>query len=99
MAFGPEAWLIVVAAGTIGVAGMLLTLAASVRRGCAIIDLELRVRNLQAEQRQRMIERGLIEPTEGEIIEVGEVDEIIEVEPIDEETGSTEDAVARSQAA
>jgi hypothetical protein len=98
MAFGPEAWLIVFAAGAIGIGGMLLSLASAVRRGSALIDLEVRVRQLQAEQRQRMIERGLIEPDEGEVIEVGEVDKIIEVEPI-AEPDPARDAVARSQAA
>ncbi len=85
MSIGPEAWLVVFAAAAIGIAGMLLTLAAAIRRNMAIIDLEVRVRHLRAEQRQRMIERGLIEPEEGEVIEVDAVDDLLEVEPIEDQ--------------
>ena len=85
MSFGAEAWLVVIAAAALGIAGMLLTLAAAIRRSMAVMDLEVRVRHLRAEQRLRMIERGLIEPEEGEVIEVDEIDEALEVEPIEDQ--------------
>lgn len=75
MTLGPEAWLLVVAVAILGVGGTLLTMAAAIRRGVSIIELEFRIRELRAEHRQRMIERGLVEPDDGEVIEVDVVDD------------------------
>ncbi len=58
---------------------MLLTMAAAIRHGVRVVELEHRVKHLRAQQRQNLIERGLIEPDDGEVIEV---EEVIDDEPI-----------------
>ncbi|MFI4917563.1 MAG: hypothetical protein ACIAS6_13795 [Phycisphaerales bacterium JB060] len=83
---GQEAWMLVVAISALGIGGMLLTMAAAIRRGVAVADLEVRVKQLRAEQRQRMIERGLIEPDEGDIAEA----EVIEAIPVDDDEPEAE---------
>ncbi len=87
-----EAWMLVAAAATVGTGGMLLTLAAAVRRGVELADLEVRVRQLQAEQRRRLIERGLVEADEVEA-------DVIEVEPVEDAPEPAEEVAVRRQAA
>jgi hypothetical protein len=72
-------------------------MAASIRHGVRVAHLEARVKAVRAEQRRVLIQRGLIEPNEDEIVEVDIIDddEAIEAVPIDED----EPAPARRQAA
>jgi hypothetical protein len=81
-----EAWLLLAAIAGLGIGAMLLTMAAAIRRGVTVIELETRVRILRAQHRQRLIEHGLIEPDEDEIVGVEVIDdgEAIEAVPIDE---------------
>lgn len=83
---GKEVWLLVVAIAALGIGGLLATMAAAIRRGLALADLEARVKQLRAEQRLRMIERGLIEPDEGDMAEV----EVIEAIPVDDDEPDAE---------
>lgn len=71
----------------LGIGAMLLSMAAAIRHGVSFIELEARVKALRAQQRQLLIERGMIEPDEGEIIEVDVVDdeEAIQAIPVDED--------------
>lgn len=88
MDFSIEAWLVLAAIAALGIGAMLLTMAAAIRRGVAIIELETRVRTLQAQHRQRLIERGLIEPDEDEIVGVevmDDDDDVSEAVAIDDE--------------
>ena len=82
-----EAWLVLVGIAALGIGAMLLTMAAAIRHGVGFIELESRVKTLRAQQRQLLIERGLIEPDEDEIVEVDIIDdeEAIEAVPIDDE--------------
>lgn len=82
-----EAWLVLVGIAALGIGAMLLTMAAAIRHGVGFIELEARVKTLRAQQRQLLIERGLIEPDEDEIVEVDIIDdeEAIEAVPIDDE--------------
>lgn len=81
-----EAGFLLVAIAALGIGAMLLSMAAAIRHGVGIIDLEARVKTLRAEQRLLLIERGLIEPDEDEVVEVDVIDdeEAIEAVPIDE---------------
>ncbi|MCW5756767.1 MAG: hypothetical protein KIT54_05975 [Phycisphaeraceae bacterium] len=72
-----EAWIVVVAIAAIGILATLLTMAAAIRQGIALIHLENRVRLLRAQQRQAMIDRGLIE-ADPEAIEADEVVDMID---------------------
>lgn len=56
-----EAWLLVAAIAAIGITAMLLTMAAAIRHGSAVINLEHRVKTLRAHHRAELIARGLIE--------------------------------------
>lgn len=78
-----EAWLLVPAIAAIGMVAALLTMAASIRQGVAVATLEARVRHLRAQQRQALIDRGLIEDDtdESESVEVVDADPIAD-EPV-----------------
>ncbi|MFI4882856.1 MAG: hypothetical protein ACIAQU_09765 [Phycisphaerales bacterium JB064] len=78
----PEAWLLVVAIGGIGILAMLMTMAAAIRHGVAIATLENRVTTLRAHHRRQLIERGLI-ADDDELDASSDVD-IIEAVPVDE---------------
>jgi|GEM_PF-6604688 len=82
-----EAWLVPVGIAALGIGTMLLSMAAAVRHGVSVIDLENRVQALRAQQRQLLIERGLIEPDESDVaeVEVIEDEEVIEGEPTEPE--------------
>ncbi|UYV11349.1 MAG: hypothetical protein NCW75_08535 [Phycisphaera sp.] len=82
-----EAGFVLVGIAALGIGAMLLSMAAAIRHGVSFIELEARVKALRAQQRQLLIERGMIEPDEGEIIEVDVVDdeEAIQAIPVDED--------------
>lgn len=86
MSVPSEAWFLLVVIAALGVGAMLLSMASAIRHGLRVMHLEARVKALRAEQRRRLIERGLIEPDPDEIIEVDVLDdEVIEAVPIDED--------------
>ncbi len=82
-----EAWLVTVAIAALGIGAMLLTMAAAIRHGMRVINLETRVKAIRAEQRRILIARGVIEPDPDEIVEVEVIDddEAIEAVPIEED--------------
>lgn len=82
-----EAGFLLVAIAALGIGSMLISMAAAIRHGVDFIQLEARVLSLRAQQRQLLIERGMIEPDEGEIVEVDVIDdeEVIEAIPVDED--------------
>jgi len=67
--------LITAAIAFVGIAAMLLTLAAAVRHGLSLLALEVRVRSLREMQRQQLIAKGAIAADEDEITGVDIVDE------------------------
>lgn len=82
--------LVVVAIAAVGIGAMLLTMAAAIRHGLKVAELETRVKYLRAQHRLRLIERGMIEPDDDELgeVEMDEAEEVIEAVPIDDEPAS-----------
>lgn len=80
----------------LGIGAMLLSMAAAIRHGVNFIELEARVNALRAEQRRLLIERGMIEPDEDEIVEVDLIDdeEAVEAVPVDDDEPAQPERVA-----
>lgn len=79
MAFPPdEAWILVPLLAAIGILAAVLTMASAIRQGLDVARLEVRVRELRAQQRQAMIDRGLIEADPDELGTVDILDDIDE---------------------
>ena len=79
---------VIAAIAFIGVAAMLLTLAAAIRHGLSLIALEVRVHNLQEMHRQQLIAKGAIAADDDELTGV----DILEEEPeLDEPQEAAED--------
>jgi hypothetical protein len=79
----PDPRLIMAIIAAFGIAAMLLTLAAAIRHGVSLINLEARVKAIREEQRQLLIARGALAADPDELTQVDIIDIIDDEAPSD----------------
>ncbi|MEO1277689.1 MAG: hypothetical protein AAFV77_01890 [Planctomycetota bacterium] len=72
---------LIIALAVLGIAAMLLTMAAAIRQGTSVLDLEVKVQRLREMQRQQLIAKGAIAADPHEVfgVDIIEDDDVIEI--------------------